>query len=432
MKIKLPKFKNLLKRYTDFIFLITSALIVIFLMQSYNFVKSEQRKHLFSILNNIYFEKTLQSIVKNLDPKYITISHKVSSGESFNNILTNYEIPNSEIKKIKKILSKHQNLNKLKKNQVINFTIDVDNSREITNFIYPISKLKKIRVFKDLKEDNFQYEEIITNLNKKLIYREGTILSSLYKSAVDLKIKPNIIIEFARIYGFQIDFQRDLRKNDTFQILYEIFEDDKKKVYETGEIIFANMIIKGQNNKLYYFDKENFEGHYDENGKSAKKALMKTPINGARLSSSFGMRKHPILGYNKMHRGIDFAAPIGTPVYAGGNGVIEYLGNNGSYGKYIRIRHLNGYKTAYAHLSGYKKGLSKGSRVNQGEIIAYVGSTGRSTGPHLHYEIIYNNEQINPLKLKLPSGKVLKGKELERFNKSYKTIYANHLNLLFE
>jgi len=144
------------------------------------------------------------------------------------------------------------------------------------------------------------------------------------------------------------------------------------------------------------------------------------------------MRKHPILGYNKMHKGIDFAAPTGTPVFAGGNGVIEYLGNNGSYGKYIRIRHLNGYKTAYAHLSAYKKGLSKGSRVNQGETIAYVGSTGRSTGPHLHYEIIYNNNQINPLKLKLPSGKVLKGEELERFKKSYKTIYANHLNLLYE
>ncbi len=415
MKIKLPKFKNLLKRYTDFIFLITSALIVIFLMQSYNFVKSEQRKHLFSILNNIYFEKTLQSIVKNLDPKYITISHKVSSGESFNNILTNYEIPNSEIKKIKKILSKHQNLNKLKKNQVINFTIDVDNSREITNFIYPISKLKKIRVFKDLKENNFQYEEIITNLNKKLIYREGTILSSLYKSAVDLKIKPNIIIEFARIYGFQIDFQRDLRKNDTFQILYEIFEDDKKKVYETGEIIFANMIIKGQNNKLYYFDKENFEGHYDENGKSAKKALMKTPINGARLSSSFGMRKHPILGFNKMHRGTDFAAKTGTPVMASGDGTIVRSRWCGGGGYCVKIRHNSTYSTVYAHLSKFGRGIKEGKKVKQGRIIGYVGSTGLSTGPHLHYEVIENGKRINSQTLKLPSGKILKKKNRELF-----------------
>ena len=159
---------------------------------------------------------------------------------------------------------------------------------------------------------------------------------------------------------------------------------------------------------------------------------MKTPINGARLSSSFGMRKHPILGYNKMHRGTDFAAPEGTPVYAGGNGVIERIGVNGGYGKYILIRHNNEYKTAYAHLSGFKKNIAKGTRVNQGEIIGYVGSTGRSTGPHLHYEIIFQNKQINPLKLKLPTGKKLKGNELNRFIKEANTICANHLNLLYE
>ncbi len=266
-----------------------------------------------------------------------------------------------------------------------------------------------------MKENNFQYEEIITNLNKKLIYREGTILSSLYKSAVDLKIKPNIIIEFARIYGFQIDFQRDLRKNDTFQILYEIFEDDKKKVYETGEIIFANMIIKGQNNKLYYFDKENFEGHYDENGKSAKKALMKTPINGARLSSSFGMRKHPILGFNKMHRGTDFAAKTGTPVMASGDGTIVRSRWCGGGGYCVKIRHNSTYSTVYAHLSKFGRGIKEGKKVKQGRIIGYVGSTGLSTGPHLHYEVIENGKRINSQTLKLPSGKILKKKNRELF-----------------
>ena len=144
------------------------------------------------------------------------------------------------------------------------------------------------------------------------------------------------------------------------------------------------------------------------------------------------MRKHPISGFNKMHKGVDFAAPKGTPIYAGGNGVVEYAGNNGGYGKYIRIRHNNEYKTAYAHLSSFKKGISKGARVNQGDIIGFVGSTGNSTGPHLHYEIIFQNKQINPLKLNLPSGKILKGDEYERFKKSYKIIYANHLNLLYE
>ena len=172
--------------------------------------------------------------------------------------------------------------------------------------------------------------------------------------------------------------------------------------------------------------------YFNREGKNVKKSILKTPLDGARLSSTYGMRKHPISGFNKMHKGIDFAAPKGTPVYAGGNGVIERAGRNGGYGNYIRIRHNNGYKTAYAHLSGFKKGISKGVRVSQGEVIGYVGSTGRSTGPHLHYEIIYQNEQINPLTLKLPSGKILEGKELERFKKNYKMILANHLNNLFE
>ena len=171
---------------------------------------------------------------------------------------------------------------------------------------------------------------------------------------------------------------------------------------------------------------------FNKDGKNVKKSILKTPLDGARLSSNFGMRKHPISGYNKMHKGVDFAAPTGTPIYAGGNGVIEFIGNNGGYGKYIRIRHNNEYKTAYGHMSGFKKGLSKGLRVNQGEIIGYVGSTGKSTGPHLHYEIIFQNEQINPLKLKLPSGKILKGDELSKFQKEAKRIYADHLNQLYE
>ena len=250
---------------------------------------------------------------------------------------------------------------------------------------------------------------------------------------VNNKVPNDILIKLIRLFSFDIDFQRDIRVDTIVSISYEEYFIDGRKEKKFGDIIYGRISIA--NNELEYFKFETDDGfidYFNRDGKNVKKSILKTPIDGARLSSTFGMRKHPILGYNKMHKGIDFAAPTGTPVFAGGNGVIEYLGNNGSYGKYIRIRHLNGYKTAYAHLSAYKKGLSKGSRVNQGETIAYVGSTGRSTGPHLHYEIIYNNNQINPLKLKLPSGKVLKGEELERFKKSYKTIYANHLNLLFE
>ena len=258
-------------------------------------------------------------------------------------------------------------------------------------------------------------KKIITNLNKRIIVREGKILQSLYKTAIDLKVQPNVIIEFARIYGFQVDFQRDIRKNDNFQIMYEVFEDDNKKVFETGNILFADLKLSGVNNLLYYFDKKNSEGHYDKNGNSVKKALMKTPINGARLSSAFGMRKHPIDGYNKMHKGTDFAAPMGTPIMASGNGTIIKARWCGGGGNCVKIKHNSTYQTIYAHMESFGRNIREGVRVKQGQIIGYVGSTGNSTGPHLHYEVVENGKKINSQKLKLPSGKTLKGKEREIF-----------------
>ena len=254
-----------------------------------------------------------------------------------------------------------------------------------------------------------------TELNKEIVYKENLILQSLYKAATDEKIPANIIIEFARIYGFQVDFQRDIRKQDKFQIMYEVFLNDKNEIIETGEILFANLKLSGQDNGLYYFDKEGSEGHYDKNGKSVKKALMKTPINGARLSSPFGMRKHPIDGYNKMHRGTDFAAPTGTPIMASGDGVVKKAGWCGGGGNCVKIRHNSTYQTVYAHMSKFARGIKAGVRVKQGQTIGYVGSTGKSTGPHLHYEVIVNGKKVNSQKLKLPSGKILKGKERKLF-----------------
>jgi len=224
-----------------------------------------------------------------------------------------------------------------------------------------------------------------------------------------------VIIEFARIYGFQVDFQRDIRKNDNFQIMYEVFEDDDGKVFETGNIIFADLKLSGKNNALYYFKKKGSEGHYDENGKSVEKALMKTPINGARLSSAFGMRKHPIDGFNKMHRGTDFAAAMGTPIMASGSGLITRARWCGGGGNCIKIKHNSTYETIYAHMKNFARGIKEGIRVKQGQIIGYVGSTGKSTGPHLHYEVVVNGKKVNSQRLKLPSGKTLKGKEREIF-----------------
>ncbi len=278
-----------------------------------------------------------------------------------------------------------------------------------------MSNKERILLTRNLENNNFNEEVVLTELNKKIVYKENIILQSLYKSAIDQKIPANTIIEFAGIYGFQVDFQRDIRKRDRFQIMYEIFIDENKKIVETGNIIYANLVLSGEDNSLYFFNKEGSVGHYDKNGKSIKKALMKTPINGARLSSPFGMRKHPIDGFNKMHKGTDFAAPMGTPIMASGDGVIKKAGWCGGGGNCVVIRHNSTYQTIYAHMSKFASGIRSGVRVKQGQTIGFVGSTGKSTGPHLHYEVIINGKKVNSQTLKLPSGKILKGKDREIF-----------------
>ena len=409
------KLIKLVKKNTEIFLLFLLLIFTIFSTTIYNNKKLETNENYKEVINNIYFQKSLKQIFDNLKPRYKSIDHKISSGETFDKILNNYSIPSKEILDIKKSLSSDYNLSNLKSNLDIKFTIDQSNNKKITSFLFPVSRTEKILLTRNIDTDKFDKKKIITNLNKKIIFKEGKILQSLYKTAIDLNIQPNIIIEFARIYGFQVDFQRDIRKNDIFQIMYEVFEDDNGKVFETGNIIFADLKLSGVNNSLYYFDKKGNEGHYDQNGKSVEKALMKTPINGARLSSAFGMRKHPIDGYNKMHRGTDFAAPMGTPIMASGSGVVTRARWCGGGGNCVKIKHNSTYETIYAHMKNFARGIKEGVRVKQGQIIGYVGSTGKSTGPHLHYEVIENGKQINSQKLKLPSGKTLKGKNRELF-----------------
>ena len=380
----------------------------------FNFKKNNSLQAYNNFIDNIYFKKTLSHLVDNLDPKYKKIKHKIKSGETFDKILESYSIEKSEIIKIKNVLKNKINLNKLNTKQIIQFNLDKTNNK-IDEFIYQTSNTQKIFLKRNIENDKFSEEILSIKLNKKIVYKENIILQSLFKSATEESIPANTIIEFARIYGFQVDFQRDIRKQDKFQIMYEIFLNEKKDVVETGEILFANLKLSGQDNSLYYFDKIGSEGHYDKNGKSVKKALMKTPINGARLSSPFGMRKHPIDGFNKMHRGTDFAAPMGTPIMASGDGVVKKAGWCGGGGNCVKIRHNSTYQTIYAHMSKFARGIKAGVRVKQGQTIGYVGSTGKSTGPHLHYEVIVNGRKVNSQKLKLPSGKILKGKERKLF-----------------
>jgi len=409
------KIIKLIKRNTEIVFFLLLLIVSILSTTFYNNNKILINENYKVIINNIYFQKSINQFFNNLTPRYKSIGHKISRGETFDKILNNYSITGNEILEIKKSLNSTYNLNNLKTNLDINFTIDQSNNKKITFFLFPISRTEKIQLTRNLDTGLFEKKTIITNLNKRIIFKEGKITQSLYRTAIDLNVQPNIIIEFAKIYGFQVDFQRDIRKNDNFQIMYEIFEDDKGKIFETGNIIFADLILSGINNSLYYFDKKGSEGHYDENGKSVEKALMKTPINGARLSSAFGMRKHPIDGYNKMHRGTDFAAPMGTPIMASGSGVITRARWCGGGGNCIKIKHNSTYETIYAHMKNFSRGMKEGLRVKQGQIIGYVGSTGKSTGPHLHYEVVKNGKKINSQKLKLPSGKILKNKERKIF-----------------
>ena len=360
------------------------------------------------------FKKTVNHFFEKFEPRFKKVSHKVREGETFMGILEFYSLNKDEISTIKNKISKKINLNKLNTNQKLLFTIDqTDNS--IQEFIFQISNKERIILTLDTTNKNFKQEIVLTKLEKEIIYSESVILNSLYKSATDQKVPTNIIIEFARLYGFQVDFQRDIRKRDKFQIMYEAYVDEKKKLIETGNILFANLVLSGEDNSLFYFDGEKNTGHYDKNGKSIEKALMKTPINGARLSSPFGMRKHPIDGFNKMHKGTDFAAPTGTPIMASGSGVIKKAGWCGGGGNCIVIKHNSTYQTIYAHMSKFANGIRSGVRVKQGQTIGYVGSTGKSTGPHLHYEVLINGKRVNSQTLKLPSGKILKGENRKLF-----------------
>ena len=413
----LNKLKKKLTNNTEIIALGLLLITTILSTTYYNFNKQKIYNNYKNIINNIYFKKTINHFFENLEPKFKTVVHIIREGETFDKILKSYDIKEDEILSVKKKLSKRVNLNKLTTNQKIQFTIN-QSDNQLKEFIFQISSSEKIYLTKNEEKNDFNKEIILTKLYKEIVYDENIILNSLYNAASKKDVPINTIIEFARIYGFEVDFQRDIRKRDSFQIMYEVYKDDNKKIIETGEILFANLKLSGKDKTLYFFSSDNTKGHFDKNGKSSQKALMKTPINGARLSSPFGMRKHPIDGFNKMHRGTDFAAPTGTPIMASGNGVVKKAGWCGGGGNCVVIKHNSTYQTVYAHMSKFANGIRSGVRVKQGQTIGYVGSTGKSTGPHLHYEVIANGKKINSQTLKLPSGKILKGKERKIFETS--------------
>ena len=375
---------------------------------------SENNKNFKEITNNKEFSNFTTFLISKINSPYEEISYVIQNNDTVEKILKKFKVRNKDIKNISLKLKQKKlaNIYSGRKLSLILKKLD-NNSKTVVNFIYPVNNTLSIEIRKF--QNDFLVKENILQLYKKEVVVKNVIKNNLYSSAMNSGVEPNIIIEFARIFVFEVDFQRDIRKGDWFEILYEKFEDDNEKVRDTGKIIYASMYVNGEEINLYNFKYKDEEDHYDIKGKSITKSLMKTPINGARLSSSFGMRKHPILGYNKMHRGTDFAAPSGTPIMASGSGTVTRARWCGGGGNCVKIKHNSTYETIYAHMKAFARGVKEGRKVKQGQVIGYVGSTGLSTGPHLHYEVIVNGKKVNSQKLKLPSGKILKGEERKQF-----------------
>ena len=409
-------YKVLNWKYFIYFFLIIIIFTIFIIVE--NLISQKNKKesqNLNSIVKSKEFSNLSNYFISKINSPYKEVKYLIQNNDSIDKILKKLDVNKNDIKIISNSL-KQKKLTNIYAGRTLSLVLKKlnDGSNTVVNLTYPVNNTLNIEIRKS--QDDFIVKENILKLYKKEVVIKNEIKSSLYSAAIESDIEPNIIVEFARIFGFEVDFQRDIRKGDWFEILYERFEDDNNIVQDTGKIIYASMFVNGTEINLYNFkDGSGDIGFYDLKGKSIVKSLMKTPINGARLSSSYGMRKHPILGYNKMHRGTDFASPSGTPIMASGAGKVIRARWCGGGGNCVKIKHNSTYQTVYAHMKSFARGIKEGRRVKQGQIIGYVGSTGMSTGPHLHYEVIVNGKKVNSQKLKLPSGKILKGKTREEF-----------------
>lgn len=341
---------------------------------------------------------------------------KVGSGETVAGVLQSVGLNGAEVYRVVKAMAKSYDPRDVKAGQVISVELEeTENGRSLKVLNMKIDAVRELIVQKGEHEkfaSQVHEKEIV--LRKKMA--RAAIQNSLYGSAARAGIPASLVANMIRIYSYEVDFQRDLRRGDTVELIYEVYETEDGDFARYGDILYANLGVRGQEIPVYRYKTASGKiDYYKEDGRSLKRTLMQTPIDGGRISSGYGMRRHPVLGYNKMHKGIDFAAPRGTPIYAAGDGVIDKIGRNGGYGNYIRIRHNGSLKTAYAHMRRYAKGMKRGKRVKQGQVIGYVGTTGRSTGPHLHFEVLRNGKQINPKKIKTADRERLAGAEFKKF-----------------
>ncbi len=355
---------------------------------------------------------------------------KIKKGSTIAATLQDNGISGAEAYRIVKSMSKHYDPRSIKAGQELSIHINPSEGNiELTSLNMRINSIKDLVIS---REDNGDFSTVINEKEITLHVNAGktSINTSLSGSAARDGIPSSIVGKLMKIYSYNVDFQRDIRKGDKVEVLYETYETEDGDIAKYGDIIYANLMVGGKDNAVYrHKAKDGSTDFYRNSGESLKRILMLTPVDGARMSSGYGMRRHPVLGYGKMHKGIDFAASRGTPIYAAGDGVIERANRFGSYGNYVKIRHNKSLKTAYAHMKKFAKGIKAGTRVKQGQLIGYVGTTGRSTGPHLHFEVLKHNKQVNPKSVNGSSGKKLTGTKLANFKKKISEIKQQYAAL---
>ncbi|MEQ8266909.1 MAG: M23 family metallopeptidase [Parvibaculum sp.] len=376
-----------------------------------------------------FAEEAALLAVEPLEPRPVETKVELASGETLMEVLENAGVDRIDAYHAVAAMTSYYSPRKLRAGQEISLTflempegaVSAEGesgtpAKHLTALSLQPDIEREIEVTRN-DDGSFGGKEVMREFTEGFVRASGTINNSLFLDAEQAGIPPQIIVEMIRMYSYSVDFQREIQPGDKFEIYFGRKFDENNVPVKEGDVLFASLSVRGKTHKLWRFDPDqNGEWDYfDESGQSMKKFLMKTPIDGARLSSGYGLRRHPILGYSKMHAGVDFAAPRGTPIYAAGDGTVTRANRFGSFGNYVSIRHANGYETAYAHLNGFARGVRAGTRVRQGQVIAYVGTTGRSTGPHLHYEVHVNGKKMNPLALKVPTGRKLEGKQLAAF-----------------
>ena len=410
------------------VFLIIPVLIIfIFISKSFDQYSENGESKDQELENNLITVKDF--LFNQFNSGATKVELKVRNGDSIQRILYDQKISPSEVNNVLNALRREYNFGTLRNDQKVYLIVKREkNGNFVSRLTVNIDNITSVHVF--LNKDNvYETKRVTKILTKKNHLVETTIDRGIYRTAKQSGIENSIVAQFARLYGFEVDFQRDLKKNDKIKIFYERYLDDDGVSQRTGNIIYSEITNVERNIVLYRYEYPNGSiAYFTPEGKSIEKSLMRTPINGAKLSSRYGFRIHPILGYNQMHQGTDFAAPIGTPVMASGAGTVEYSGWKGGYGKFISIRHSPVYQTNYAHLQDYAKGIRRGTKVQQGQVIGYLGSTGSSTGPHLHYEVVVNGRKENSQTLKLPSAAPLEGN-----NKNFFEIQKRNIdNLILE